>query len=53
MEVKNEKEKNKVEENKKGEINKLVEIVNLVIFFGEGMYKVGVDVLSGEYMLIV
>ncbi|MGR0330350.1 hypothetical protein ACUU9X_20380 [Bacillus cereus] len=51
-EVKNEKEKNKVEENKKGETNKSVETANSATSFGEGMYKVGVDVPSGEYMLI-
>ncbi|EJR13197.1 hypothetical protein LKL81_11205 [Bacillus paranthracis] len=51
-EVKNEKEKNKVDENKKGETNKSVETANPATSFGEGMYKVGVDVPSGEYMLI-
>lgn len=51
-EVKNEKEKTKVEENKKGETNKSVETANSATSFGEGMYKVGVDVPSGEYMLI-
>lgn len=41
-----------MEENKKGETNKSVETANSATSFGEGMYKVGVDVPSGEYMLI-
>ncbi|HHT7010605.1 hypothetical protein BCPR1_20880 [Bacillus paranthracis] len=52
MEVKNEKEKTKVEENKNGETNKSIKTANPATSFGEGMYKVGVDVPSGEYMLI-
>ncbi|WP_253297775.1 hypothetical protein [Bacillus albus] len=51
-EVKNEKEKSKVEGNKKGETNKSLKTANSATSFGAGMYKVDVDVPSGEYMLI-
>lgn len=52
IEVKSENEAIKTDENKKDQANSLVKNVDTISALGEGMYKVGVDIPSGEYMLI-